>query len=137
MSAIGPLRTSLDALHMSPFDPKRTCHSRGRISAFGQSGSISKGDMGDAVTHESTEFPHAHLPVRLQRWCIVGPHECHGGTATHMRLQYFEQRGGEPISPLRFDYANRAIKVAVGRSREIAQHSLDDRDMRFCCECWS
>ena len=51
-----------------------------------------------------------------------------------MRLQYFEQRGGESFSPLGFCYANRAIEVTVGLRREGAQHGLDDRHMRFCRE---
>ena len=90
--------------------------------------------MRNAITYEGAEFSHAHFPVRLQRRRVIGPDEGHGWTATHMRLQYFEQRGGEPISPLGFSHAHRAIKVAVGWSREIAQHGLDDHHMGFCRE---
>jgi hypothetical protein len=53
--------------------------------------------------------PARHFPVRSRRWRIIGPHECHGGTATYMRLQFFEYRAGEAFSALGFGHANRAV----------------------------
>jgi hypothetical protein len=53
--------------------------------------------------------PARHFPVCSRRWRIIGPHECHGGTATYMRLQFFEYRAGEAFSTPRFSQANRAV----------------------------
>jgi hypothetical protein len=124
-------RTCRFALQMSATDPKRTCYSSTKHPRFGYLGRVSKRDMRNAVTYEGAEFAHAHFPMRSQRWCIICSHECHGRAVTHMRLQHVEQRGGEPISPLGFRHANRAIEVAIGRRRESTQHGLDDRQTTF------
>ena len=51
-----------------------------------------------------------------------------------MRLQHLEKSSSKPLSTLRFGYTDRAVEIAVGRRRKIAQHSLNNGHMRFRCE---
>ena len=71
LSAIGEIadkRRFLACDGLSANDPTATLAVHyGRMAAFGQSAGISKGDMGNAFTHESAEFPHPHFPMCSQR----------------------------------------------------------------------
>src|SRR6185437_452759 len=104
------------------------------VTCFWYLGRVRKRDMRMAVTQEGAEFAHAHFPMRSQRWCIMCPHESHGVAATPLCLYYWQQRGGEPNSPVGFGHANRTVEVAIGRRRESVQHGLDDRYVRFRCK---
>src|SRR5262245_19298836 len=118
------------ALHMSAFGAKRTCRVRREMSAFHPK-RTAKGDIGHVLAYKSTEFAHPHFPVRPQRRKIVGSYESHCGSASHIRLQHSEKSTRKPSSTLRLSYADRAIKIAIGRGWKIAQHGLNDHHVRL------
>src|SRR5215471_6901512 len=103
-------------------DPKRT------------SAAIAKCDIGYAIIYERTELAHSYFSMYTERSNMVGSHERHRRSASHLRLQHPEQSASKPFPAFRFSDTDRSIEVAIGRWREVAQHSLNNHHMRFRCE---
>jgi hypothetical protein len=88
-------------------------------------GGPGKGDVGDAATHEATEFAKTHFFVRSERGIVVGPHESNRGSAWQACAEIIKQAPGEASAALRCRNANRAMSTGTEVSPNVGfQNSL-------------